>query len=66
MKTLTALEASPLVDLLLRDLETVDLDLVSLDRGYTRPEGPGYAPDVCLSDPGLDAGDSSRSRGAVT
>lgn len=30
------------IDLLLRDLETVELDLVALDRGYSRPERPGY------------------------
>ncbi len=66
LKTLTALEASPLIELLLRDLETLDLDLASLDRGYARPVGPGYAPDVRVSDPDLDASNSSQPRGSVT
>jgi FdhE protein len=39
LKSLATLQRFPPLDLLLRDLETVELDLVALDRGYIRPEG---------------------------
>jgi hypothetical protein len=32
------LQAIPAFELLLRDLETVELDLIAMDRGYGRPE----------------------------
>ncbi len=41
IKTVTTLQPSPLPDLLLIDLETVELDMVAVDRGYARPEEPG-------------------------
>lgn len=50
LKELTALTASSHVQLLLRDLETVDLDLVALERGYARPAGPGFALGVSVID----------------
>jgi hypothetical protein len=40
------LQAIPPFELLLRDLETLELDLVALDRGYGRPEGSGVAVEV--------------------
>jgi len=46
LKSFTTLEAIPPLELLLRDLETVELDLVALERGYTRPAGLGFALDV--------------------
>lgn len=42
LKSLTALTESPPAELLLRDLETVELDLVALGRGYRRPETAGF------------------------
>jgi FdhE protein len=41
LKSITTLQATPSFELLLRDLETVELDLVALDRGYSRPAGSG-------------------------
>ena len=43
IKTLTTLQGSPPHTVVLEDLATVDLDIVALERGYTRPERPGYA-----------------------
>jgi FdhE protein len=43
MKTVTTLQGTPPYGVILEDFATVDLDLVALDRGYTRPERPGYA-----------------------
>ena len=41
VKTLTVLTACPPAEVALRDLESVDLDLAALERGYQRPPGPG-------------------------
>jgi FdhE protein len=41
LKSVATLQAIPAFDLLLRDLETVELDLIALERGYGRPEGNG-------------------------
>jgi FdhE protein len=38
LKSFATLQAIPAFELLLRDLETVELDLVALERGYVRPE----------------------------
>ncbi len=46
LKAVTTLEAFSPVELLVRDLETVELDLIALDRGFARPAHPGYALDV--------------------
>lgn len=46
LKSVTTLEAVPPLELLLRDLETVELDLVALERGYARPAGLGFALEV--------------------
>lgn len=46
LKSVTTLLPMAPFELLLRDLETVELDLVAVDRGYARPQGPGYALDV--------------------
>lgn len=42
VKTLTALTATPAGDVSIADLETVDLDLAALARGFGRPPEPGY------------------------
>ena len=38
LKSIATLQAIPSSELLLRDLETVELDLIALERGYGRPE----------------------------
>jgi FdhE protein len=38
LKSLATLQAMPPFELLLRDLETVELDLVAVERGYGRPK----------------------------
>jgi FdhE protein len=43
LKTYTALQALPAYAVALQDLATIALDVAALDRGYTRPERPGYA-----------------------
>jgi FdhE protein len=42
LKSLATLQRFPPLDLVLRDLETVELDLVALERGYVRPEGKPF------------------------
>jgi FdhE protein len=42
LKSVATLQRIPATDLLLRDLDTVELDLVAVDRGYGRPEGTGF------------------------
>jgi FdhE protein len=41
VKTLTALKPSAPLDVTLRDLETLELDVAALERGFTRPPAPG-------------------------
>ncbi len=48
VKSFATLQPIPPFELLLQDLETVELDLVALDRGYARPEEPGFNLDVQL------------------
>lgn len=45
VKAVTTLQAQPPLELLLRDFETIELDLIALDRGYRRP-APGFPLDV--------------------
>jgi FdhE protein len=42
LKSVATLQGIPPFELLLQDLETVELDLVALDRGYGRPEDSGF------------------------
>jgi FdhE protein len=42
------LQGIPPFELLLQDLETVELDLVALDRGYRRPEKSGFPLDALV------------------
>jgi FdhE protein len=46
LKSVATLQQIPPFALLLQDLETVELDLVALDRGYSRPQGGGFPLDV--------------------
>jgi FdhE protein len=48
VKSVATLQSIPPFELLLRDLETVELDLVAIDHGYARPEECGFALDVQL------------------
>jgi FdhE protein len=48
LKSVATLQRIPAIDLLLRDLDTVELDLVAVDRGYGRPEGPGFPLEIFL------------------
>ena len=41
LKCIATLQATSSFELLLRDLETVELDLVALEQGYSRPAGRG-------------------------
>jgi FdhE protein len=42
VKGLTTLQATPAPDVAVADLASVDLDVVALEHGFTRPEGAGY------------------------
>jgi FdhE protein len=46
LKSIATLQAIPPFELLLRDLETVELDVAALDRGYARTMGAGIPMDV--------------------
>jgi FdhE protein len=46
LKSLASLQGFSDFELLLQDLETVELDLVALDRGYRRPSHSGFALDT--------------------
>jgi FdhE protein len=46
LKSVATLQAIPPFELLLQDLDTVELDLVALERGYRRPAEPGFALDA--------------------
>jgi FdhE protein len=48
LKSVATLQAIPPFELLLQDLETVELDLVALDRGYVRPEESGFPLEVTM------------------
>lgn len=50
LKSVATLQAIPHFELLLQDLETIELDLVALDRGYQRPPELGFALEVTLVD----------------
>ena len=50
VKSVATLQQIPAFDLLLQDLETVELDLVALNRGYARPGQTGFSLDVRVRD----------------
>ena len=43
LKTFSRLSPSAPEEVMLQDLASVELDLAAIERGYQRPEGPGYA-----------------------
>jgi FdhE protein len=49
VKSVATLQKIPAFELLLQDLETVELDLVALDRGYGRPEEAGFPLEIQLA-----------------
>lgn len=64
VKTVTTLGAWPRETVVLEDLATVDLDVAALERGYRRPERPGYALGARLVDaPVSRAAEPGRRRG---
>jgi FdhE protein len=48
LKSFATLQGIPPFELLLRDLETVEFDLVAVERGYGRPEDSGFMLEVSL------------------
>jgi FdhE protein len=50
LKSISSLQGFPPIELLLQDLETVELDLVALDRGYQRPPTSGFTLDTQVVD----------------
>jgi FdhE protein len=50
LKSMASLQGFPAFELLLQDLETVEFDLVAVDRGYRRPLKSGFALDVQIDD----------------
>lgn len=50
LKSIASLQGLPAFELLLQDLETVEFDLVALDRGYHQPRENGFALDLQIVD----------------
>ena len=50
VKTFTTLQGSSPANVMVDDLASVDLDIAALERGYKRPQGPGYCFDVTIVD----------------
>ena len=50
VKTFTTLQGSPPANVMVDDLASVDLDIAALERGYQRPQGPGYCFDTAIVD----------------
>jgi hypothetical protein len=46
LKTIATLQAIPPFELSLRDLQTLELDMVALERGYSRPSGSGFTLEI--------------------
>lgn len=49
LKSIATLQAFPPLELLLQDLETVELDLIALNRGFMRPARSGFNLDVQIA-----------------
>jgi FdhE protein len=49
LKSIATLQAFPALELLLQDLETVELDLIALNRGFMRPARSGFNLDVQIA-----------------
>jgi FdhE protein len=50
LKSIATLQGFPAFELLLQDLETVEFDLVALDRGFIRPRNPGFVLELHIID----------------
>jgi FdhE protein len=50
LKSIATLQGFPAFELLLQDLETVEFDLVALDRGFVRPRDRGFALELRIVD----------------
>ena len=50
LKSIATLQGFPAFELLLQDLETVEFDLVALDRGFSRPRNPGFVLELQIID----------------
>jgi FdhE protein len=50
LKSIATLQGFPAFELLLQDLETVEFDLVALDRGFTRPQNGGFMLELEIMD----------------
>jgi len=56
LKSVASLQGFPPLELLLQDLETVELDLVALERGYHRPQALAFPLALQLTDDAAGAG----------
>ena len=56
LKSVASLQGLPPLELLLQDLETVELDLVALERGYHRPQTSAFPLALQLTDDAAGAG----------
>ncbi len=50
LKSIATLQGFPAFELLLQDLETVEFDLIALDRGFTRPRNRGFVLELQIID----------------
>lgn len=50
LKSIATLQGFPAFELLLQDLETVEFDLVALERGFTRPQNRGFPLELQIID----------------
>jgi FdhE protein len=50
LKSIATLQGFPAFELLLQDLETVEFDLVALERGFTRPQNLGFPLELQIID----------------
>jgi FdhE protein len=50
LKSIATLQGFPAFELLLQDLETVEFDLVALERGFTRPQHRGFPLELQIID----------------
>ena len=65
LKTVTTLAPSPADTVALEDLGTVDLDVAALERGYARPDRPGYVLRARLVDGATPTARATRWRRAL-
>lgn len=48
LKSLTMLQGADRLEVMIKDLASVDLDIAAVEQGYRRPPGPGYALHVAV------------------